>query len=63
MNLHQIWDSLVKVVANNSDPRITQRCDRQGNTYFHVYDPVSGRSSTFGSPEEIRFWLEERYYQ
>ena len=62
MNLHRIWDSLVNALANSSDPKITQRWDKLGNSYYQVYDPMTGRSGTFGSEQEIRFWLEERYY-
>ena len=63
MNLHRILDTLVNAIANNSEPKVTQRCDRQGNCYYQVYDPVTGKSSTFGSEREIRYWLEARYYQ
>lgn len=62
MNLHRIWDSLVNSLANNSDPKITQRWDKRGNSYYQVYDPTTGITGTFGSEQEIRFWLEQRYY-
>jgi hypothetical protein len=43
------------------EPQITQHRDRQGNLYYQVYDPRSGRSSYFGDASEVRYWLERRY--
>jgi hypothetical protein len=62
MNLHQIWNSWINALTN-TEPKIERKCDRAGNCYFQVYDPITGRSSTFGSAEEILYWLEARYYQ
>lgn len=57
-----LWNSLIAPLMNRSEPRITQKRDRWGNTYYQVYDPVSGFSSAFHTEEEVRIWLDRRYY-
>lgn len=46
-----------------NDPKIRERHDRQGNVWFDVYDPVSGRSALLNSEAEVRAWLDTRYYR
>lgn len=55
--------SLVNFFAGSMQPRITEDRDRQGNLYFRVYDPCDRSRHTFDSEEELRVWLEQRYYQ
>ena len=45
------------------EPKVNFRRDSRGNSYFRVYDPISGRYCNFTSEKEVRIWLEERYYQ
>jgi hypothetical protein len=45
----------------NSEPRTTEKCDRDGNVYYQVYDPRTQDSATFGSESEIRWWIEQHY--
>jgi hypothetical protein len=52
---------LTQWLQARDEPRITQRHDRQGNLYYQIYDPMTGRSASFGSESEIRWWLEQRY--
>lgn len=49
-------------VIGSSEPRIRQRCDRQGNPYYQIDDPVSRQRLHFDSELEVRAWLEQRYY-
>lgn len=44
------------------EPKIQSKQDFRGNSYFEVYDPVSRKSFTCGSEQEVRIWLEKRYY-
>jgi len=44
------------------EPEIKQKCDRFGNTYWRVYEPISGFQCSFNSEQEVRSWLETRYY-
>jgi hypothetical protein len=46
----------------SNELRIWQSCDRFGNTWWHVYDPVTGKHSSVASEEELRIWIEKRYY-
>ena len=45
------------------EPKIWQKRDRYGNFYWVVYDPTTGHSSYFSSEQEVRIWLEQRYYR
>jgi hypothetical protein len=47
---------------NRVEPRVKQKCDRSGNTYWRVYEPVSGFHCSFNSEQEVRAWLDTRYY-
>lgn len=43
------------------EPKVWEKHDRQGNTFFKVYDPASDRWVYLSSENEVRMWLEERY--
>ncbi len=57
----KIWRSLSAFAIGNQEPQIHRKCDRQGHTYFFVYDPASQQSQTLGTESEVRAWLEQRY--
>jgi hypothetical protein len=63
--LGKFWGGFQKAMATwmtqKSEPKVYERCDRLGNLYYQVYDPVSGISAKFSSDTEIRIWLEQRY--
>ena len=44
------------------EPSVKQKCDRLGNVYWQVDDPVSATRCCFGSEQEVRAWLDRRYY-
>lgn len=46
----------------NYEPKISERKDRYGNTYFRIYDPINDRFIYLNSEEEVRYWLDKRYY-
>jgi hypothetical protein len=50
------------VLAEPSEPVITQACDRTGHCYWHVYDPRSQQDLYFARKLEVLQWLEERPY-
>ncbi len=59
----KLWQRLSKLMTPNHDPVIQQRIDRHSRTVlWHVYDPLSGQSMSFGSELEVRLWLEHRHY-
>jgi hypothetical protein len=59
---HQFWQHLVTSIVQGQEPRIWQHTDRTGQVWWHGYDPNTGRSICVDSEEEMRIWLEERYY-
>jgi hypothetical protein len=61
-NLDWLWNKLFEI-ASHSEPRIIQKRDRYGNTYFQAYDPLTGHSGCFHTEYELRVWIERRYYQ
>lgn len=58
-----IWDFLAKFASGSTEPVVEKRCDRQGYTYYAVYDPVTQQRTLCSSEAEVRAWLEQRYYQ
>lgn len=57
--------SLVKFfdsASHDREPKISQKRDRNGSTYWLLYDPVTRQYTSFASEEEVRIWLEKRYY-
>lgn len=59
----QITQTLFKSLAGGNEIEIWQSRDRHGNLLWNVHDPRSGRSAQLDSEQEVRIWLEERYYQ
>jgi hypothetical protein len=55
-----IWDFVFTPASN--EPIVSQGRDRSGQIYWRVYDPVSDRSIRFSSEQEVRQWLEQRFY-
>ena len=47
---------------NRVEPHIIQKGDRFGNIYWRVYDPISNSHCSFNSEQEVRSWLDTRYY-
>jgi hypothetical protein len=58
--LKQFWRYLKSAFSGNSEVRVWQ-CDRLGQTYWKIYDPLTGYRSTMSSEAEVRVWLEKRY--
>jgi hypothetical protein len=61
--LNNMWQYLVTAIAQRQEPKVWQSTDRFGQTRWHAYDPVTGRSVCRDCEAEIRIWLEERYYR
>lgn len=59
------WERLVAFLCgtSHSEPRIQQRCDRTGQLYWSVHDPITQESHRFDSADEVRSWLDQRYYR
>ena len=63
ISLDSFWNYLANMAAGSSEPIIRKRCDRQGQTFYAVYDPVTHHRTICNSEAEVRAWLEQRYYQ
>ena len=50
------------LVISNREPQVQERHDRYGNQYWQVRDFNSNTSYTFGSEQDVRAWLENRYH-
>ena len=50
-------------LVNSHEPMIEEKCDRDGNRYWQVYDPITQNLRCFDSENDVRIWLEQRYYQ
>jgi hypothetical protein len=59
--LSQAWRSLMMALEQPAEPEIWQSCDRQGNTLWNAYDPMTDKQFQWSSDQELRIWLEERY--
>ncbi len=60
--LRKIVQRLTEIFIESNELQIGQTYDRFGNNWWHVYDPVTGRHASVDSEEQLRAWIEERYY-
>lgn len=60
--LHQVWGSFVTELMGREEPKIWRVYDRAGVATWRVYDPTTNQSAHFVSEQEVRVWLDQRYY-
>ncbi|MEY3296882.1 MAG: hypothetical protein RLZZ597_142 [Cyanobacteriota bacterium] len=60
--LQQFGQGLVRFLTGGQSPCIQQRW-HNGRLVWWVYDPISQRRQRFESEDELRIWLEGRYYE
>lgn len=60
--LKQLGDRTMRFFTGQAEPRIWQRT-RQGQPTWFAHDPISNRTRQFTSEQEVRLWLEKRYYE
>ncbi|MDJ0724887.1 MAG: hypothetical protein QNJ38_07230 [Prochloraceae cyanobacterium] len=60
--LKKLKKALINFSSPQTEPKIIRKSDRQGNSYFQVYDPHNRHYATFNSEREIRIWLERSHY-
>ncbi|MBF2025890.1 MAG: hypothetical protein IGS48_03870 [Oscillatoriales cyanobacterium C42_A2020_001] len=60
--LNRFWSFLIDMGSRYPDVRVWQRRDRRGDAVWHGYDPTNGDYVSFGTEDEIRSWIEQRYY-
>lgn len=49
-------------IRQNNEPKIEFKRDRYGNSYWKVYDFPTNKSYAFGSEQDVRAWIENRYH-
>lgn len=58
--LRRVWQEWVIEIRTSRDPRIWQTIDQVGSTWWHAYNPATGRSATRESETEILEWIDRR---
>ncbi|GAA6615996.1 hypothetical protein [Scytonema sp. NUACC26] len=59
--LQSCWQGLINFLIPSEEPQVRQRVTRQGDIYWEVYDPATGKYFTSGSEIEMRIWIEQLY--
>ncbi len=57
--INNFWSQLIK---KRTEPEVWQKCDRHGNNYWLIFDPITGSYNYFCSEQEVKIWIEKRYY-
>ena len=58
----QIQQLLANFLSRVNEPKIVAQKNSYGKVYFKVYDPQTKWTGTFSSEQEVRIWLDQRYY-
>ncbi len=61
--MNQIGQFLLVAAMGGDKLKIWQTSDRDGNSSWHGFDPLTGRSTWAGTEEEMRAWIDRHYYQ
>lgn len=61
--LSLVGGTLLTYFCGTTDLSVSVKRDLRGNTLFVAYDPVSQQRHTFSSEQELRVWVDQRYYQ
>lgn len=60
----RLCQAFVRSVRTTQEPQITWMRDRQGHSYFKIYDPLTEKHHYADSEQEVRIWLDcDRYQQ
>jgi hypothetical protein len=59
--LQQLGDRTMKFFTGQNELRIWQRT-RNGQPLWFAHDPVTNRTRSFYSEQDVRTWLDQRYY-
>ncbi|MEN9226505.1 MAG: hypothetical protein Q6L60_12395 [Thermostichus sp. HHBFW_bins_43] len=60
--LKHTWQALTNFWVGSDEVQVWQSRDRAGHVLWHAYDPKTNTSATICSEDELRCWIEERYY-
>ncbi|MDB9313306.1 hypothetical protein PN462_09365 [Spirulina sp. CS-785/01] len=60
----QRWgQEVISALEGSDEPRVTLCRSAKGETYWKVYDPKHRFTAMFATEQEVRVWLEQRYYR
>jgi hypothetical protein len=59
--LQRTWQRFVQELASADEVKVWQKRDRYGNTYWKVYDPMTGKHFYSGSETDAIAWIEQLY--
>lgn len=60
--LKQLGDRTMRFFTGQNELRIWQRT-RNGQPLWFAHDPVTNRTRSFYSEQDVRTWLDQRYYE
>lgn len=61
--MNQIGQFLLVAAVGGEKLRIWQTFDCDGNSWWHGFDPLTGRSTWTATDDEMRAWIDRHYYQ
>jgi len=59
----RLLTSLSQTLSPNDQPQVKWWRDAEGYDHYSVYDPVSQKTQSFDNAQQVRAWLEQRYYK
>ncbi len=59
--LQKAWQDLIQALTTSFELQVWQT-QKNGQVCWHAYDPKTGRSACFGCEDDMRVWIEQRYY-
>lgn len=57
------YQTFLNIGFDSQKLKVWQKSDRQGHTYWKVYNPTTHQTMYFSSEEEVRIWIDRSYYQ
>lgn len=60
--LARLSQNIIRFLTKGSEPKIWQTQTRDGEYFWHIYDPKTGKTEDFISEQEVRTWIDQQYY-
>ena len=60
--IKNVAKKLFNFINSTGEIKVTKKCDRQGNNYWLVFNPITRSYSYFYSEIEVKMWIEGVYY-
>jgi hypothetical protein len=59
--LGSIWQKLILLLTSSSELQVWSNCNENSEISWHAYDPITRRYACFGSEDDMRAWIEQRF--